>query len=177
MNNLHLNLSKKHKISEMELQEAITNVKHDLGKSGGYQVVQAIVDLLDNGDIQLQDNRKNFFSTEINMFRVTDFIMVTIQHLSLLEILKMIREIGYDMVRPESQLYHLERGYTSLNIEQANNLYNQLRSICDLFGQSIVNKREFNQEYLKGYEFAEPYINQITYLEEKLEDLKNVNQD
>lgn len=42
--------------------------------------------------------RKNFFSNELNMERMEVVLNYVIENLTLKEILKMIREISYDMV-------------------------------------------------------------------------------
>ena len=96
--------------------------------------------------------RKNFYADELNMERMEKVLNYVIENLTLKEILKMIREISYDMVCYYgedlcSKIYK-DKEYSKLNQEQACRLQRLLSSACDLFGQSVIDKREFDEGYL-----------------------------
>lgn len=98
------------------------------------------------------------------------------------EIMWIFRNIIYDQVYYNSEddcaSLYTDEDYSRLNIEQANRLQQQLSTLCDLFLQSIDDKREFNEDYLSTYSFAGPYKYllkekdaQITILKETLQDI------
>ena len=91
--------------------------------------------------------RKDFYSKELNLDRMNKVLEYVISTLTLQEVLKMIREISYDMVCYYdedlcSRIYK-DKEYSKLNQEQACRLQRLLSSACDLFGQSVIDKREF----------------------------------
>ena len=101
---------------------------------------------------------------------------------TLAEIMWIFRNIIYDQVYYNSEddcaSLYTDEDYSRLNIEQANRLQKQLSTLCDLFLQSIDDKREFNEDYLSTYSFAGPYKYllkekdaQITILKETLQDI------
>lgn len=101
---------------------------------------------------------------------------------TLAEIMWIFRNIIYDQVYYNSEddcaSLYTDEDYSRLNIEQANRLQQQLSTLCDLFLQSIDDKREFNEDYLSTYSFAGPYKYllkekdaQITILKETLQDI------
>ena len=96
--------------------------------------------------------RKNFFANELNLDRMNEVLNDVISKLTLKEILKMVREISYDMVcyydEYNKGVIYCDNKYSELNQEQACNLQRLLVASCDLFGQSIINNREFDDGYL-----------------------------
>ena len=101
------------------------------------------------------EKRKDFYADEINYDRMNKVLNYVIENLTLKEILKMIREISYDMVsyyneRDCSIIYKSDK-YSKESIYQANQLQRSLRDLCDLFGQSIINTREFDNNYLNKF--------------------------
>ena len=115
------------------------------------------------------ENRKDFFQQGLNMDRVEEVLKDVITRLSLEEVLKMTREITYDMVSGE-RLYN--GSYSQLNIEQANAFQAKIRDACDMFAQSIVDKREFDENYLKDYAYARPYLRIIEKQKERIANLE-----
>ena len=98
--------------------------------------------------------RKDFYARGLDMDRVREMIKVVIGQLSLEESLKLIREIAYDMVcyydkDLKGVIYNGD--YTQYHIEQATVLQTELRTMCDLFAQSIVDKREFQVKDFERY--------------------------
>ena len=99
--------------------------------------------------------RKSFYEDELNMDRVNIAIEYIASNLTLKEALKLIREISYDMVaywdEENCARIYKDKSYSKLNQEQACRLQRLLSSACDLFGQSIINKREFDEGYLRKW--------------------------
>lgn len=118
----------------------------------------------------MKERDYDFYGNVLDMERVEQVLQYVIKNLNLKEILKMTREITYDMVRPEAHLY--KGDYSELNIEQANRFQTQLRDMCDFLAQSLVDKREFDEGYLKDYEYARVYLKIIKDLKEAIKDLR-----
>ena len=99
--------------------------------------------------------RKSFYEDELNMGRVNIAIEYIASNLTLKEALKLIREISYDMVSywdaENCARIYRDKSYSKLNQEQACRLQRLLSSACDLFGQSVINKREFDEGYLRKW--------------------------
>lgn len=120
--------------------------------------------------------RKDFYSKEIDMKRMESVLNYVISTLNLAEILKMIREISYDMVsyyddETCSKIYK-DDSYSEQNRWEANQIQSLLRTACDLFGQSILDKREFG-DYLDHWINGGIMENQIANLENEIECLKD----
>ena len=118
--------------------------------------------------------RKDFYAPELNMDRVYYYVEVLAKNCTFEEVCKIFREIAWDQVRYSdandcSIIYRSDK-YSKLAREQANRFYNQARTILDLFAQCISDKREFNEDYLKTYDFAGPYILTINSLKKQLEE-------
>lgn len=91
------------------------------------------------------------------------------------EIMWLFRNFVYEAIRWSSDSDHgpvYDEGRTRLNTEQANRLQQQISSVVDLFTQSVVSKREFDEGYLKQYAFAAPYLSIIEDLKRKIEILE-----
>ena len=122
--------------------------------------------------------RKDFYSKELNLDRMNKVLEYVISTLTLQEVLKMIREISYDMVCYYdedlcSRIYK-DKEYSKLNQEQACRLQRLLSSACDLFGQSVIDKREFDEGYLHHWLDGGAMELEIEALKEKIESLKNM---
>ena len=119
--------------------------------------------------------RKDFYAKELNLDRMNKVLEYVINTLTLQEILKMIREISYDMVCYYdedlcSKIYK-DKEYSKLNQEQACRLQRLLSSACDLFGQSIIDKREFDEGYLHHWLDGGAMELEITRLKDKIKEL------
>ena len=119
--------------------------------------------------------RKDFYAKELNLDRMNKVLEYVINTLTLQEILKMIREISYDMVCYYdedlcSKIYK-DKEYSKLNQEQACRLQRLLSSACDLFGQSIINHREFDEGYLNHWLNGGAMELEIARLKDKIEEL------
>ena len=91
------------------------------------------------------------------------------------EIMWLFRNFAYEAVRYSSKddcgpIY--QEGYSNLTMEQANRFQQQISTVVDLFTQSVVDRREFNEDYLKKYEFAGPYLLTIQSLKERIDQLE-----
>lgn len=128
--------------------------------------------------IETQDEdspRPNFYSNVFNSQRANETLLNLISRATFREILWVMRTIIYDQVSYWSENDHsiiYDQDRPELNIEQANRLQQQLSALLDLYGQSIIDKRIFNEDYLKNYEFARPYIKIIEDLKEQQNDRK-----
>ena len=132
--------------------------------------------------------RKDFFANELDLERMNNVLNDVIDTLTLKEILKMVREISYDMVcyydKYNKGIIYCDNKYSELNQEQACRLQRLLSAACDLFGQSIINHREFDEGYLNHWlnggtmelQIAE-LKNTIEHLEKKVEILEDEKYD
>ena len=120
--------------------------------------------------------RKSFYEDELNMNRVNIAIESIASNLTLKEALKLIREISYDMVsywdKENCARIYKDKSYSKLNQEQACRLQRLLSSACDLFGQSIINKREFDEGYLRKWCDGGSLELENNRLKEKVEQLE-----
>lgn len=120
--------------------------------------------------------RKSFYEDELNMDRVNVAIEYIASNLTLKEALKLIREISYDMVsywdKENCARIYKDKSYSELNQEQACRLQRLLSSACDLFGQSIINKREFDEGYLRKWCDGGSLELENNRLKEKVEQLE-----
>ena len=119
--------------------------------------------------------RKDFYAKELNLDRMNKVLEYVINTLTLQEILKMIREISYDMVcyydKDLCSKIYKDKEYSKLNQEQACRLQRLLSSACDLFGQSIIDKREFDEGYLHHWLDGGAMEIEITRLKDKIKEL------
>ena len=101
------------------------------------------------------EKRKNFYKDELNLERMEEMLKIVIETLTLKEILKMIREISYDMVcyynDKDCGIIYRDTDYDKEQQLQACKLQRLLSASCDLFGQSIINKNKFNDGYLNKW--------------------------
>ena len=126
------------------------------------------------------ENRTNFYADELNMDRVNETLEYVASHLTLKEILKMVREISYDMVCYYNEdakgiIYNGE--YNDNHRWQACRLQRLLSSACDLFEQSVVGHREFDNDYLSKWLDGGVMERKIADLEEKIRLLTERNEE
>ena len=119
--------------------------------------------------------RKDFYAKELNLDRMNKVLEYVISTLTLQEVLKMVREISYDMVcyydEYNKGVIYSDNKYSELNQEQACRLQRLLVASCDLFGQSIINHREFDEGYLNHWLNGGVMELEITRLKDKIEEL------
>ena len=131
------------------------------------------------------ENRKSFYDNELNLERMEEVLSYVIGKLTLKETLKMIREISYDMVcywdKYNKGIIYQDDDYDEEHIEQACQLQRLLSTACDLFEQSITEKRKFEDGYLDKWLYGgsiqlenEKLKNTITELESRITDLKQI---
>lgn len=122
------------------------------------------------------EDRKNFYADEMNYERMDEQLEQVIGHLTLKEILKMIREISYDMVsyydKDNKGIIYQSDDYSENNRNQACRLQRLLSTACDLFAQSVIEKREFEEGYLEKWTDGGYLQNRVAQLEEENEKLK-----
>lgn len=126
------------------------------------------------------EKRKNFYSNELNMERMEEVLQYVISSLTLKEVLKMIREISYDMVcyynDEHKGIIYQDPSYDKEQQWQACQLQRLLSGACDLFGQSIINKNKFNESYLNRWINGGAMELQIASLKQQIADLTERNQ-
>lgn len=99
--------------------------------------------------------RENFYANEIDMERVEPVLRFVASKLTLMEILKLVREIAYDMIsyydEDNKGIIYRSDTYDEDHRLQACRLQRLVGTACDLFGQSIIGKRKFDESYLSQY--------------------------
>lgn len=121
------------------------------------------------------EKRKDFYANELNMERMNEVLNFVISNLTLKEVLKMIREISYDMVcyyDEDMKGIIYKENFNENHRWQACQLQRLLGSACDLFEQSIVGRREFNNDYLSKWLDGGLMQRKIAELEEEIRLLK-----
>lgn len=120
---------------------------------------------------------EEFYSRGVDLNKATQELNHLLNTCTLNEIFWIIRNISYDQVAYYSDndkgIIYRDPEYSKLNREQACILQRQLSAMCDLLCQSIVDKREFDEGYLKGYYFLGPYL---SVLEEKDKRIKQLEE-
>ena len=131
--------------------------------------------IMDNEITKDIQPRKDFYAKELNLDRMNKVLEYVISTLTLQEVLKMIREISYDMVcyydKDLCSRIYKDKEYSKLNQEQACRLQRLLSSACDLFGQSVIDKREFDEGYLHHWLDGGAMKLEITRLKDKIKEL------
>ena len=123
--------------------------------------------------------RKNFYEKEMNVERIEDGFNLIVPHLTMSEILKLTRDITYDAVAyydEKSKGYVYLAGHNSLNVEQATILQRHLSKMADMFIQSVINKRVFDNDYFElaiGDNLITKLSSENQALKKKIEKLEN----
>lgn len=122
------------------------------------------------------ETRKSFYDDEMIYERMDEVLRDVCSKLTLKEVLKMIREISYDMVcyygEDNKGIIYQKEEYSSLNREQARQIQRMLSTACDLFCQSVVQHREFDEGYLNKWLNGGAMEFKINELEEKIKMLE-----
>lgn len=119
--------------------------------------------------------RKNFYSKELNYDRMESVLEYVVKNLTLQEVLKMIREISWDMVyyndKNDCGIIYKKDNYTEQNQWEACQIQSLLRTACDLFSQSILDEREFG-DYLNHWINGGALENEVAHLKKKIDELE-----
>ena len=123
------------------------------------------------------ENRKDFFDNYIDLERASMMKRNLAEKCTLKEILWIIRNISYDMVsywdEDNCGIIYRSEEYSKINREQACQIQRDLSTCCDLFGQSIIDKREFEEKYI-NHRYNYSYMDGIIMsLEKELEELRS----
>ena len=122
-----------------------------------------------------EEPRGSFYDNEINIDRVNEVLNIVISQLNLKEILKMTREVMYDMVsyydEQNCAMIYKSNDYGDIHIEQITNLQRHSRQALDLFSQVICGKREFDNDYIENIYRAESRLNAANNKIKKLENI------
>lgn len=97
---------------------------------------------------------KKYYEKGMNIDKVFNLIDDLQRQYTFEELMKAFREIVYDEVAYHSEANHAplySEDRDQLNIEQANRLQQRISAFVDLYTQSIVDKRTFDEGYLKQY--------------------------
>ena len=123
------------------------------------------------------ESRKEFLSNELNVVRAYDTLEYLVKKCTLKEILWIIRNISYDMVsywdKDNCGIIYKSEAYSKLNREQACQIQRDLSTCCDLFGQSIIDKREFEENYINSTYNYSYMAGTIRSMSEKIEELRS----
>ena len=123
------------------------------------------------------ENRKDFFGNYIDLERANMMKKKLAKKCTLKEILWIIRNISYDMVAyynaEHCGIIYKSESYNQMQREQACQIQRDLSTCCNLFGQSIIDKREFEEEYI-NHRYNYSYMaGTIMSLEKELERLRS----
>lgn len=123
------------------------------------------------------ENRKDFFGNYIDLERANMMKKKLAEKCTLKEILWIIRNISYDMVAyynaEHCGIIYKSESYNQMQREQACQIQRDLSTCCDLFGQSIIDKREFEEEYI-NHRYNYSYMaGTIMSLEKELKRLRS----
>lgn len=118
--------------------------------------------------------RKDFYADEMNYDRMENELEKVVGNLTLAEVLKMVREISYDMVRYDDNFKGViyNGNYTENGQYQACRLQRLLSAACDLFRQSVINRRVFEDGYLKKWLDGGAMELEIENLKERINQLE-----
>ena len=121
--------------------------------------------------------RKDFYAPGLDMDRVFEMLKVISGQLTLEESLKMMREMVYDMTSyygDEDNGIVYKNNYSENHIWQATMLGNGLRALCDVFNQSITDKREFDMDYFEDKWHLTGLQAYRSYAKEKIPELSGI---
>lgn len=121
------------------------------------------------------EKRKKFYSDEIDIDRAEKFLKKLVSNCTLSEVLWIVRNITYDQVSYYDKdlkgvIYN--GNYNDNQIEQATSFQRKLSTMCDLFRQVVVDKREFDNNYLDKLDSSVLYLSTIDKLVAKNDELK-----
>ena len=123
------------------------------------------------------ESRKEFLSNELNVVRAYDTLEYLVKKCTLKEILWIIRNISYDMVsywdKDNCGIIYKSEKYSKINREQACQIQRDLSTCCNLFGQSIIDKREFEENYINSTYNYSYMAGTIRSMSEKIEELRS----
>ncbi len=91
------------------------------------------------------------------------------------ELFWIFRNITYDYIKyfsEENKGIIYDGSYDRDVIHQATDFQRKISTYSDLMNQSISSHRLFDENYLKQYEYAGPYLQVIDSLKEKIRDLE-----
>lgn len=145
-NNGRYNYSRKYK----NALERLSNYINSNDKLNKQDLLDIISSVNVNDEILYRRNY-SFMKKGIDMDRVNTQLLEVISNLSFEEICKMFREICYDQVCYYSEdskgiIYKTDR--SNINKEQACRLQRKVSTAIDLYAQSVVDAREFEEDYL-----------------------------
>jgi hypothetical protein len=129
-----------------------------------------------NNSVELKHkSRDNFYSKEFNYDRLNEVLNIVISQLNFKECSKMFGEIMNDQIayHGEDSKGRIYNGnYTQRQIELATNIYRRERDMRDLFNQIIIDKNDFNDEYLKRFNLSNELVFENQRLKKKIEELE-----
>lgn len=121
--------------------------------------------------------RKDFYAPGLDIDRVFEMLGIVSKQLTLEESLKMMREMVYEMTswyndKDKGIVY--KGGYSANHIWQATMLGNGLRALCDVFNQSVTDKREFDKDYFEDKWHLTGLQAYRSYAKEKILELNGI---
>lgn len=127
--------------------------------------------------------KEEFYSQDIDLDNAIKSMQYLVKHNNLKEILWIVRNLSYEQVcywgEDHKGIIYQDDSYSQVNREQACKIQRMLSTASDLFSQSILQHREFEESYLEkwtdgGYLQIEVanLKNHIKELEETIEDIR-----
>lgn len=122
------------------------------------------------------ENREDFYADEFDKDRMNKMLNDVAKTLTLKEALMLIRNICWDMVyyndKEDCGIIYKDDKYSEENRWQACQLQRLVSTACDLFGQSVINHREFDMGYLNKYLNGGALELEVERLKNEIESLK-----
>lgn len=119
---------------------------------------------------------KEHYEDELDLDRAYDSMKYLVEHNTFKEILWIMRNLSYEQVcyygDDHKGIVYQDDSYSSLTREQACRIQRMLSTACDLFGQSIIDHREFDEGYLHKWLDGGSMEIEINNLKERIRELE-----
>lgn len=127
--------------------------------------------------------KEEFYSQDVNLDNAIKSMQYLVKHNNLKEIMWIFRNLSHEQVcywgEDHKGIIYQDDSYSQVNREQACKIQRMLSTASDLFSQSILQHREFEESYLEkwtdgGYLQIEVanLKNHIKELEETIDDIR-----
>ena len=134
-------------------------------------------------EFYFEDNKENtsqlnHYEDKIDLDRASESMQYLVEHNTFKEILWIMRNLSYEQVSywddEHKGIIYQDDSYSHLNREQACRIQRMLSTACDLFGQSVINKREFDEGYLVKWLEGGALELQVASLQSRIKDLEAI---
>lgn len=117
------------------------------------------------------------YEDKIDLDRASESMKYLVEHNTFQEILWIMRNLSYEQVcywdNDHKGIIYRDDSYSQLTREQACRIQRMLSTACDLFGQSVINKREFDEGYLVKWLEGGALQLQVERLQSRIKELED----